>query len=67
VIGIPRPAYERMKDGKTLHFENIEMGLRIVLFGAADHAAAVKMLHDGAAKAGAVLDDQRRKDSGIKL
>lgn len=65
-IGIPRAAYERLANGKTLHFHTKVMPLQIVLFGGADHAACMKTLQDSAASLGVTIDDQRRKDWGIK-
>jgi hypothetical protein len=66
VIGIPRDAYERMKDGKTLHFKPHRDGPEVVLFGCADHAAGMRFLEEAAKKQGVELKDERTKDWGIR-
>jgi len=68
IVGIPKGAWEYMKDGKTHHFDLTRAGLPIkfMLYGASDHAAAMKAIEDAMAAAGAALLDCRREDWGIK-
>lgn len=66
-IGIPRAAFERMKDGKTSTFDFTKAGvpLKVMLFGCENHAAGMACLEKGAADANITIVDQRRKDFGI--
>jgi hypothetical protein len=68
VIGIPKGAWEYMRDGQTNHFDLASAGvpLRIVLFGAEDHDAVMKAIERGAAEKGIALLDERRRDFAIQ-
>jgi hypothetical protein len=63
-IGIPAAAWERIKDGTTHSIDLTKVGiaLRVVLFGASTHDAAVEMLMQGAKAAGVPVLDERRRD-----
>jgi len=68
LLGIPEKAWEYMKDGKTHTFDLTRAGLevKLVLFGAKDHDAAMKLITDGMAERGITVIDERRKDFSIK-
>jgi hypothetical protein len=67
VLGVTREAWVYMKDGKTHTFDLTKAGLpmRLVMFGAKDHAEAMKTIEAIAAKDGMPLLDERRKDFSI--
>lgn len=68
VIGIPRQAWEYMKDGKTHHFDLSSAGVpvRLMLFGAETHDAAVELIKRGIEEGGSTVVDRRDKDFSIK-
>lgn len=67
-LGIPTAAWEYMKDGKTHHFDLTAIGIpvKLMLFGAESHDAAMKVLEKAAADNGVPLLDGRQQDFGIK-
>lgn len=68
LLGIPQAAWDYMRDGKTHTFDLTKVGLpvKLVLFGAADHAAARKAIEAANAAAGYPTLDLRREDFAIK-
>lgn len=68
VLGIPRGAWRYMHDGKTHTFDLTSAGIpvKLVLFGAMDHAAAMKVLEDAAKASGSIYEDARQKDFSIQ-
>ena len=68
VIGIPKGAWEYMRDGKTHHFDLNRVGFpfKLMMFGADDHSAAVRVIEQAAANVGQPLLDMRREDFAIK-
>jgi hypothetical protein len=68
LLGIPAAAWEHMKDGKSHTFDLTKLGLpvKILLYGAADHDAAAKIIQDVCKSGGIALLDQRRDDFSIK-
>lgn len=67
IIGIPAGAWEYLKDGKTSHFDLTRVGLpvKLVLFGAESHDAAMKVLANGAKARGEAYLDERQRDFSI--
>jgi hypothetical protein len=67
VLGVTREAWVYMKDGKTHTFDFTTAGLpmKLVMFGAKDHAEAMKFLEDSAKAANVPILDERRKDWSI--
>jgi len=67
-LGIPTAAWEYMKDGKTHTFDLTSIGvpIKLMLFGAESHDAAVKTLQQAAAQQGIPMLDERRTDFSIK-
>lgn len=68
LLGIPKAAWEYMKDGKTHHFDLTRIGLpvQLMLYGAEDHDAALKAIEGALAVRGVAYDDRRREDFSIK-
>lgn len=68
LMGIPAGAWEYMRNGKTHTFDLTKAGLpvKFVLYGAADHAEAMKVMEATMAASGTVIDDRRRDDFSIK-
>lgn len=68
LLGIPAGAWEYMKDGKTHQFDLTKIGLpvRIMLYGAPDHSAAMKMVEGHLSDRGLPYLDARREDFSIK-
>lgn len=68
MLGVPAGAWEHMKDGKTHTFDLTRVGVpvRLMLYGAADHDAAVKLIQDAMKESGLSYLDQRREDFSIK-
>ena len=66
-LGITRAAWVYMKDGKTHTFDLTKAGvsLRLVLFGAKDHADAMKAIETSAKERGIPILDERRRDFSI--
>jgi hypothetical protein len=66
-LGIPKAAWEYMKDGKTHHFDLTSIGIpvKLLLFGAESHDAAMKVLTKAAADQGVPLLDERQRDFSI--
>jgi hypothetical protein len=68
MLGVPQGAWEYMKDGKTHTFDLTSLGVPIMLmlYGAKDHAEAVKLIEDHCKQQNVPLLDERRKDWSIK-
>jgi len=68
MFGIPKGAWEYMKDGKThtVDLQKSGIPLRFMCFGAENHSAAMKVLNDAAAKLGVPYIDERGKDFTIE-
>ena len=67
VVGIPEKAWTVLIEGKTAEFDLTKAGLpiKLVLFGAKDHDAAMKMLTEHAANRNEPMYDRRREYFGI--
>lgn len=68
-IGVPKGAWDYMRDGKTHHLDLSPVGIpvRMMLFGAETHDEAMKVLQEAAKRMGASIRDERRRDFGMKL
>lgn len=68
LIGVPRGAWEYMRDGRTHHFDLTSIGLpvKFCLFGAPNHDAARKVIENHNAGLGLSTLDLRREDFAIK-
>lgn len=68
LLGIPAGAWEHMREGKTHTFDLTKIGLpiKIMLYGAADHAAAMKLIEGHLSDKGMPYVDARREDFSIK-
>lgn len=68
LLGIPAGAWEYMREGKTHTFDLTKVGLpiKIMLYGAADHAAAMKLIEGHLTDKGMPYVDARREDFSIK-
>ena len=68
LFGIPAAAWGNLKDGKTSTFDLTKIGLpiKVVLYGAASHAAAMKMIEAHMSKENVPYIDARRDDFAIK-
>lgn len=68
LLGIPAGAWEYMREGKTHTFDLTKIGLpiKIMLYGAADHAAAMKLIEGHLSDKGMPYVDARREDFSIK-
>lgn len=68
LLGIPAGAWEHMREGKTHTFDLTKIGLpiKIMLYGAADHAAAMKLIEGHLTDKGMPYVDARREDFSIK-
>jgi hypothetical protein len=70
IMGIPRDAWEYMKDGKTHHFDISRFGVpcKIVLFGGDTFESVVKDLEDvNKARGFGPLRKRFEEDFGIKI
>ena len=67
IIGIPKAAWEYMKQGKTNHFSLEKLGIpvQIILYGANSHEEALKWIQHSATQQGIPLLDERRTDFSI--
>ncbi len=67
LLAIPTAAWEYMKDGHTHSFDLSKAGIpvRLVLFGAKDTEAALKILKEDLAAKGIQVDDRRGEDFSI--
>jgi hypothetical protein len=68
LVGVPRAAWVYMKDGKTHHFDLTSVGipLKLMMYGAADHDAAMKVVQDAMAASGQAYLDERQTDFSIQ-
>jgi hypothetical protein len=68
LLGIPTGAWEYMRDGKTHSFDLTKIGvpIKILLYGAKDHSAAMKMVEGHMSDRGLPYRDARREDFAIK-
>jgi hypothetical protein len=68
LVGVPRDAWVYMKDGKTHHFDLTQVGMpvKMILFGARNHDAAMAVLQESAKSRGEAYLDERRRDFSIK-
>lgn len=68
IIGMPADAWAYCKDGKThtLDLSSIGIPIRLMIFGAADHDAAKKVIDEHNSKLGLASLDARRQDFSIK-
>lgn len=69
IVGIPEKAWENLRAGNCSTFDLTKAGFpaKIVLFGSADHDAAMKVIETTAAQNGTALIDDRRKDFSMKI
>ena len=68
LIGIPRGAWEYMKDGKTNHVDLSSAGLplQFIVYGAENHDAAKAVIDEHNARHDLTALDRRRDDFSIK-
>lgn len=68
LLGIPRGAWDYMHDGKTHSFDLTKVGIpvKILIYGADNHTAAMKMIEGHMSERGLPYLDQRREDFSIK-
>lgn len=68
ILGIPAAAWEYMHDGKTHSFDLTKIGIpvKLMLYGADDHSAAIKMIEKHFSANGLPYVDRRRDDFSIK-
>lgn len=68
LVGVPKAAWEYMKDRKTHHFDLTKAGVpvKLLFFGADSHAAAMKVIDDAMKASGNAYFDERRTDFAIK-
>jgi len=68
IIGVPKQAWEYMRDGKTHTFDLRALGfpVQIMLFGAENHRHAIDLMGQGAEAAGTPVADLRDQDFGMK-
>jgi hypothetical protein len=68
LLGVPRGAWDYMKDSKTHTFDLTSLGLpiKLILYGAKDHREAMRAIEDHMKKQGIPYDDQRGADFAIK-
>ncbi len=68
LLGIPQGAWEYMKDGKTHTFDLTRVGIpvKLMLYGAKDHDAAMKMIETHMSDRKLPYLDARREDFSIK-
>ena len=67
-IGISHKAYENMQDGRCSDLDlskAIGAPIRLIVFGAKDHNACMKVIQDAAKEANISLLDERRTDFSI--
>lgn len=69
VVGIPTAAWEYMRDGKTHHFDLTRAGVpvKLMLFGATTHDAAMATLREVVDMQGLKFVDARNEDFSIKF
>jgi hypothetical protein len=67
VVGIPKGAWDYMREGKTNHFDLAKAGvpLSLMMFGGESHADVMKTVNEAMSMAGKAYDDQRRTDFSI--
>jgi hypothetical protein len=67
-LGIPKGAWDYMKDGRTHTFDLTSIGvpIKLMLFGAESHDVVYKTLAKSAADAGIPFLDERQGDYSIK-
>jgi len=67
MLGIPTGAWDYMSDGKTHTFDLTKIGLpvKLMLYGAADHTSAMKVLEGHLSEQGVAYLDERRTDFSI--
>lgn len=68
ILGIPKGAWEYMKDGKTHNFDLTKAGIpvKLMLFGAESHDAAMKVMNEAFAASGNAYLDARNRDFSIE-
>lgn len=68
ILGIPRGAWEYMRDGKTHNFDLTKVGVpvKIIAYGASTHAAAMKMIEGHIAGRGEAYLNKMNEDFSIK-
>lgn len=68
LLGIPAGAWDHMKDGKTHTFDltSIGMPVKLMLYGARDHAEAMSLIEQAAEQSGVALMNKMNTDFSIK-
>jgi hypothetical protein len=68
LLGIPSGAWEHMKNGQTHTFDLTKLGLplKLMLYGAADHTAAMKMIEAHLSDRDLTMLDLRRENFAIE-
>ena len=64
LLGVPVGAWNYMRNGKTHTFDLTKVGLpvKLILYGATDHAEALACIKDFLTEAGEVIDDRIDKE-----
>jgi hypothetical protein len=66
IIGIPKKAYEGMKDAtQTLDLNKIGMPLQVILYAEETHADCKKLIENYAKSIGTSILDLRREDFSV--
>ena len=68
LFGVPKAAWEYMKDGHTHTFDltRARLPLKVLIYGAEDHAGAMKPIEEHMRKIGKPFADERGTDFSIK-
>lgn len=68
LFGIPKAAWDYMKDGKTHTFDLTSLGIpvQMIMYGADNHSAALKVIEDHCKHNNVPLLDERRRDFSVK-
>src|SRR4051794_3763727 len=68
LLGVPRAAWEYMKDGKThtLDLTKIGLPIQLILYGADSHDTALRVIQEHNRRQGIPYLDERQKGFGIE-
>lgn len=68
LLGVSTAAWEYMKDGMahTLDLTSIGLPIKLLIYGAKDHDAVMKVIEEHNAKRGIATLDERRTDFSMK-
>lgn len=68
IIGVPKAAWEYMRNGKTHTIDLTKAGIpvKLMMYGGKNHDTVKKVMDEAAAQSNIVIDDRRREDFSIK-